>query len=91
MRTRFPPRVIGLFGLTLAFGVGSLSCAGAQPPVASASGQATASQEAPASQAGQLSLDALAGREWVLRSWRLDEPAQGEVNVTLRCVPASAH
>jgi heat shock protein HslJ len=34
---------------------------------------------------GRLSLDTLAGAEWVLRAWDLEEPAPAEPEVTLTC------
>lgn len=39
--------------------------------------------ESPAASTGRLSLETLAGSEWVLRTWDLREPAPAEVEVTL--------
>jgi heat shock protein HslJ len=43
----------------------------------------TLSPVAAAGPSGRLSLDTLAGTEWVLRAWDLDEPAPAEPEVTL--------
>jgi len=43
----------------------------------------------PAGATKRLSLDTLAGSEWVLRAWDLDDPAPGDVEVTLAYAPGS--